>query len=275
MNIAQLHEEKAHPPPKILIYGDVGCGKTVLALTLGEGTQVIDCDLGLRSGYSLQDDFTDARRAVDVKQFPETHMPKTAVAFAKMKSTIYDIATQCNQKRYPYKAVILDSLTVFGECALNYILSNSSKLGTNPQIQHWGMCFTEMKMVLGVLRGLPIPVVVIGHQALSVVGKDKEAEDRIGLSIKGKNMPAEVMSLFDEVWYMRIGGTPNKRKYIIQTVHNGMVLARSRACIPDMTDTSIGMWKLMELMGYKQQETATEKLTATETEKRTTLKLTT
>ena len=85
MNIAELHEDKNHPPPKILIYGDVGCGKTVLALTLGEGAQILDCDMGLRSGFSLQDDFTDARRAVDVKQFPETGMPKIAIAFPKMK----------------------------------------------------------------------------------------------------------------------------------------------------------------------------------------------
>ena len=252
MNVAELHEEKNHPPPKILLYGDVGCGKTVLALTLGKGTQILDCDMGLRSGFSLQDDFTDARRAVDVKQFPETAMPVRALAFPKMKSTIFDIATQCNQKRYPYKAIILDSLTVFGECALNYVLSSAGKLGKNPEIQHWGMCFTEMKLVLGVLMALPIPVVMIGHQAISTTGKGKEAEDRISFSIKGKNMPAEVGGLFDEVWYMRIAGSLQKRTRLIQTVHDGTITARSRACIPNMTDTRIGMWKLLEMMGYKE-----------------------
>ena len=103
---------------------------------------------------------------------------------------------------------------------------------------------------------------------LTVVGKGKEAEDRVSLAIHGKNMPAEVMGLFDEVWYMRTGGTLAKRTRIIQTVHDGTTTARSRACIPNMQDTSIGMWKLLELMGYK--ETATEKLTKPEKQLTTT-----
>ena len=58
MKVSDL--QKNEPPPNILLYGEVGCGKTILALTLGEHAQVIDVDLGLRSGYSLKDEFTDA-----------------------------------------------------------------------------------------------------------------------------------------------------------------------------------------------------------------------
>jgi len=267
MNIAEMFENQS-PPPKILLYGEVGSGKTVLALTLGEGTQVIDCDLGLRSGFSVKDEFTSARRAVDVKQFRETSLPRSAVAFAKCKETIFDIATQCNQNRYPYKAIILDSLTVFAEQAMNFILGNASKIGKNPEIQHWGMAFGEIKMVLGVLCSLPIPVVVIGHDQIKMVGETSKLE----LAISGKNMPAQVTRLFDEVWYMRAsGGT--KKKYTIQTDNNSVIVARSRSCIPNMTDTSIGMWKLLELMGYK-KESKNNDLTST-TPQQTALKLTT
>ncbi len=253
MKVSDL--QKNEPPPNILLYGEVGCGKTILALTLGEHAQVIDVDLGLRSGYSLKDEFTDARMAVDVKQFQETSMPERAIAFAKTKSCIFDIATQCNQHRYPFKAIILDSLTVFSEQALAYILGNANKIGKNPEIQHWGMAFSEIKMVLAVLTSLPIPTIVIGHEQIKTYGTGKDAVNKLELAIKGKNMPAEITRLFDEVWYMRTrmvaGG---QRQYVIQTLHDGSVLARSRACLPNMTDTKIGMWKLLEMMGYKRQE---------------------
>lgn len=254
MNVAELHEGD-QPPPNILLYGEVGSGKTVLALTLGERAQVLDCDLGLRSGFSVQDEFTKDRRAVDVKQFKETSLPRRAIAFEKLKSCVFEISTQCNQKRYPFDVVIMDSLTVFAQSALNYILSNANRLGQNPEIQHWGMAFNEIHMVLGVLTALPIPFILIGHESIKTFGKGKDAEDRLILSVKGKNMPPDVMRLFDEVWYMRSArGAGGKRAYTIQTYNNGALVARSRACIPDMTDTCIGMWKLLELMGYKPKE---------------------
>lgn len=254
MKVSDL--QKNEPPPNILLYGEVGCGKTILALTLGEDAQIIDVDLGLRSGYSLKDEFTTARMSVDVKQFAETSLPRKALAFEKTKSCIYDIATQCNQNRYPFNAVILDSLTVFAEQALNYILGNKGKIDhSKVEIQHWGMAFSEIKMVLAVLTSLPIPVIVIGHEQIKTYGKGKDAINKLELAIKGKNMPAEITRLFDEVWYMRTrmvaGG---QRQYVIQTLHDGTILARSRACLPNMTDTKIGMWKLLAMMGYANQE---------------------
>ncbi len=265
MNIAEMFEKNESPPPNILIYGEVGSGKTVLALTLGKRAQVIDCDLGLRSGANVDDLFTTDRRAVDVKQFRETAMPARANAWEKLKLCVFDIATQCNQGRYPYDAVILDSLTRFTQMSMNYVLSNANKIGKPPEQSHWGMSFNEIHMVLGVLVGLPIPLIVIAHETIKTFGSGKDAEDRIILAIKGKNMPPDVMSMFDEVWYMRhrrlAGG---KQSYVIQTLGTSALVARSRACLPDMTNTDIGMWKLLEKMGYT-KESKTDKLTPTTT----------
>ncbi len=83
---------------------------------------------------------------------------------------------------------------------------------------------------------------------IKLVGETSKLE----LAISGKNMPAQVTRLFDEVWYMRATGGA-KKKYTIQTDNNSFIVARSRSCIPNMTDTSIGMWKLLEKMGYKKE----------------------
>lgn len=247
MKVSDL-QQKA---PKILLYGPIGTGKTALALTLGARAQVMDMDDGLMTGVKLEDKWTAERRAVDVVQFLETQPHKKAEAFAASKRHVLDVANQCVAGKYPFDALIIDSLSAMAENALNYIMANSGQLNQQPQIQHWGLAFSEIKQVVAVLRTLPLVVVLIAHEQIKTIGTGPTAETKLEIAIQGKNLPQQIARYFDEIFHIRAkpaGG--GKFSYIIQTKSDDKIEARSRMQIPNHTDTSIGMWELVRLMGY-------------------------
>lgn len=248
--------ELAPKPPKIILWGPLGTGKTALALTLGARAQVIDIgEDGLLTGMTLQDAWTEHRRAVDVVQFLNKEPHKKADAFQRCKDHVFKVANECHKGVYPFQALIVDSLSELARLAVQQILYNSGRPGQNPEIQHWGLAFTEILSVIDCLRNLPIPVILIGHDQLYSVGEGKDKEDRIELAVSGKNMPTQIPRGFDEVWYMRVkpaGAGVNK--YLLQTKTSNYVLCRSRGNLPDMTDSSCGMWELLARLGYKPKE---------------------
>lgn len=247
MKVSDIQES----PPSILLWGPPGTGKTALALTLGERAEVVDLDDGLKTGSTLKDKFYDARRSVTVNQFIEKEPHKRATIFQKAKEHIYGIATQINQNKYPFDALIVDSLSALADSAVRQIMGNSGDPGATPQIQHWGLAFNEVKNVMGVIRSIStkIPVVVIGHD------QEGKEEGKIELALSGKKLPGQIIRYFDEVLYMRVkaeGG--GKFKYVVQTKNDSRVECRSRANLENMTDTSEGMWDLIKKMGYTPPE---------------------
>lgn len=247
----KLGEMTLARPPNILLYGPVGCGKTALALTLGERAQIADMDDGLKTGLSLKDSMYNMRTQVDVRQFLETNLPKTAVAFRGFKSFVYGLPADIQAKRWPFQALIIDSLTTWADAATKYIMSNGGRIDDAPEIQHWGLSFNEITNVLGVIRTLPVPVILIAHEQVKSIGKGLNAEEKLEIAVSGKNLPSKITRYFDEVWYMKAKPAgAGKMQYVVQTVSDDKKIARSRGCLPDNTDTSCGMWELLKRVGY-------------------------
>lgn len=237
--------------PKVLIYGPVGAGKTALALTLGARAQIIDLDDGLSTGRTLDDKWRPERLKVDVIQYIEAEPHKRATVFSKTKSKIFDIANQITAKTYPFDALIIDSLSALAESAVTQIMANSGRIGDPPEIQHWGLAFSEIKNVIAVLRSMPIVVILIAHEQVKTIGKGANQESKLEIAISGKNLPSQITRYFDEVLYIRpkaIGG--GKFEYNLQTKGDDRVEARSRMNIPNHTNTNVGMWELLKMMGY-------------------------
>lgn len=251
----KLSDLSLSSPPRVLLYGELGTGKTALALTLGSRAQIHDLDGGLRTGLTLKDSFTSERLAVDVKQFFEPEPQKRAVVFQQYKTFIYGLTSDAAKGSWPYNALILDSISAFAWSAVSNVMANSGRLGQNPEIQHWGLAFTDIKNVIAVIRSLPCVVIVLGHEQSKSIGEGAAKKDKIELAIPGKNMVSEVGRLFDEIWHIRAkpaGG--GKFSYILQTKSDGVTVARSRSNLPDGTDTACGMWKLLEMCGYRPPE---------------------
>lgn len=237
--------------PKVLLWGDVGSGKTAYALTLGKRAQVIDLDEGLLTGVTLVDKFQPDRQAVDVKQFLEPAPHRQATVFAKVKAYVSEVAAACQSKKFEYDALIVDSLSALAEAALNFIMMNSGKLNQQPEIQHWGLAFSEIKNVIAVLRSLPVPVVLIAHEQVKSFGSGVNKEEKLELAVSGKNLASQISRYFDEIWYMRVQPQgAGKNRYALQTISDGKIPCRSRCNLPNYFDTSIGMWETFKRLGY-------------------------
>lgn len=251
-------------PPKILDWGPMGTGKTARALTLGARAQVIDIgEDGLTTGLTLKDKFTEDRKAVDVVMFRETQLPRKAHAFTDCRDYVFKVSDQCQKGTYPFDALIVDSITELARMSINQVLSNNSMLESGPQLQHYGLAFAQTKMVLDVLKALPIVVYVIGHDQRDAIvkkspdgKKEIDRKDFIEIALTGKNMPAEVPRGFDEVWYAHVraaGG--GKNSYHIQTAADDLVKCRTRSQIPNMFNTTdVGMWEIIKMLGYTPPE---------------------
>ena len=233
-------------PPKILLCGDPGSGKTALALTLGKWARVIDLDNGLRTGLTLKDKFESARGEVDVRPCWEDN-PDKAIAFSKARSFISALAGECALKTQTCKALVVDSLTTLAEFAMRNVLAANGKLGKPPEIQHWGLSFLDLENVFVALRSLPIVVVVVAHL-------QRTEEDGITKScilMSGQKMPYKIPAYFDEVWVMKTKRVEQgKTKYLIQTKSSTTFSARSRSNLADDLDASLGLPEILKLMGY-------------------------
>lgn len=254
MKLSELHDTRVRYP-KILIYGPPGCGKTALALTLGAEAQMIDLDDGLMTGMMLKDQHTAARQSVDVIQFLEVE-PEKALVYHKVKSYLYDIINRANRGQWPFKYLIIDSLTMLAMASIRSVLYASSILGKkNPEIQHWGMAIGDIQQILVTLRAAPFTVIVLAHDQTKTIKVGEKEENYTELAIFGKNLPSQVGAAFDELWYMipRPVGQ-GKNRYLLKTMATDVVTAKSRSSLPDETDTNLGLKPIIDKLGYKLKE---------------------
>jgi hypothetical protein len=251
-------------PPKILIYSRAGLGKTGLALTLGGRALYHDLDDNLEVAFGLDDQFREDRMSVEVKQFLDRD-PKKASAFNKFKAAVKSVCADCNAGKFAYDAYVVDSLTSVAHAAQNQIMSNSSKIESNPEIQHWGLIITEIERIVTWIRALPIPVFILAHEMTFV--SDDVAE--VHISMPGQKLPGKITRMFNEIWYIRaraVGG--GVTELYVQTVPTKTITCRSGRGLPTGTrfatiqkdgtpKDSVGLWELYEMIQRKEKQPVT------------------
>jgi hypothetical protein len=237
--------------PAILLYGKHGTGKTAFMLTLGERLQVVDADEGLLTGLTLKDEFLEARRSVDVVSCLETD-PKKGTKFPLIKKHIKKVMIQCQQGRYPFDALGIDSLTSLCDSATRYILGNCGLLGQadepKMQIQHWGSAFIEIQSVITMLKAIPVFVIILAHEH----HYEEDGATKTKIAIPGKSLPGTVCKMFDELWRMRIKNlSGGKTAYVIKTRGTGDVEAKTRLNVPAEMNADKGLPKILQDMGFE------------------------
>ncbi len=257
MKVSELQSK----PPKILLYGPAGRGKTALFLTLGERAQLVDLDDNLEVGLGLHDNLREERLKVDVKQYVDSNPRKSSV-LRKAKAKIIDIVNDCNKGNYPFDILGLDSLTSLAAAAQDHVMGNSNRFGENPQIQEWGLILNEIENVIKLLRCLPIPVVVIAHETTFV----SDDISQVQIAIPGQKLPGKVTRMFSEIWYMRIKSIGQQKSQIfIQTAPTTAITCRSGRGLAnakkvgvispgEKTSESVSMWDLFKEIGYEPKE---------------------
>ena len=244
-------------PPKILLMGQYGTGKTALACTLGEYCQVLDLDEGLLTCLTFEDKFQETRSKIDIVPCYETKT-FTPNAFHNVAQTVADIHSQCKKGTYPFKALVIDGLTNLTNFAMDYVLYNSGmikpdysnssnfsakgKLLTAPGVHHWGARDALLQRFLMYLKALPIVVVLIAHTMITTL----DDVSIITLACKGQKFPPEVPGNFSEVWrtYVRA------KKFVIQTKSTPIFPARTRANLETDIEQDLGMIEILKKCGY-------------------------
>jgi len=222
-------------PPKILLYGSPGSGKTALTATFGGDGFFVDLDDGLLTALRLQDQHTSLRHELEFETFIDVDATKFT-SFSRAKACIIKLANQVNSGRFPHKAIIVDSFTSLADKAVQSVLSASGKdpFGKR-EIQHWGIAMLELESCLTILRALPIVVVFIAHDMIVEV----DEQSQIQIAVFGKSFPGKIAGMFDELWYMRAKNLPGgKTGYVLQSTRTAGVLARSRNQLPDKVEVT-------------------------------------
>lgn len=262
-------------PPKILIYGPAGLGKTALVASMGERGQIHDLDGNIEVA-GMRDNLYDERQSVDVEQFLETNIDK-ALAYDKFKKALSKITQACRVgKDYPFQGYALDSLTSLSLAIQRAVMDGSGGPNKNPEIQHWGQIITKLKNTLLEIKALPVWGFVIAHEEqvftdATVIGDVKETTtaseggktvSKVQIAVPGRKLPAEVTRMFSEIWYVRIrpvGG--GKSDLYIQTVPTQEVTCRSSRGLTNNFRfgtigkdgkplESVSIWDILKEIGY-------------------------
>lgn len=249
-------------PPKILIYGPAGCGKTVLFLTLGRNAQLLDLDDNVDVAFGLKDSHQPNRLQVDVEQFLD-ELPSRPRSFMNLKKRVIKITNECNKGDYPFQILGIDSLTALSVASQRYIMGNSGDPDENPQIQHWGMLLNEIENIVIKLRALPIPVFVLAHETTFT----SDDINKVEIAIPGQKLPGKITRMFSEIWYLRLRQAgQGKQEFYIQTAPTSSITCRSGRGLESGTvigcadkkgspvGTHPSLWDLLERIGWTQKK---------------------
>ena len=238
-------------PPKIILCGESGTGKSALAMTLGEGTIYVDLDDGLMTGVTFKDQWYERRQQVEVKRCVEED-PSKALAFGKARSYMQGIADSFIAGKPICRAVVVDSLTTLADAAMRMVLANNNRLGLQPQKQHWGMRDLALDGFFNVLYALPCVVVMVAHLQLS--GDEAEGEGGVAyrIAMQGKAYPPKLPVRFDEIWLTKmLRGAGGRNTYAVSTQASGLFSCRTRYNLPDNQDANQGLPALLGKIGFE------------------------
>jgi len=237
-------------PPKILIYGPHGTGKTALIAQAKNG-YLIDADNGMRTALLLQDKFTPLRHNIEFDTFTED--PQKPSAWIKIKEKVFSINREIRKGTWQYDALCLDSLTRMATYCTNQVLYQAGKIFEAPQLQHYNIIVTEMRNILQLVTSLPVLVLVATHEV------PIETDDGVIIRPRsvGSRLPDEVCAMFDEVWYSKTKRLPSSQgyaDYIASCIPSNVRDSRTRSgTLLEVSIKDIGLDGLLNKMGFNQE----------------------
>jgi hypothetical protein len=206
------------PMLNLMIYGDSGVGKTLLAGTAAfvpELTPILFVDV---EGGTLTLSHFDNTADIDVVR----------VTRWQDMQKVYDDLLKGN---HPYKTIIIDSLTEMQKLAMNSQLGAGSDLdpgGNMPEFKDWHINTEQMRRLVRAFRDLPYNTI---FTALSMDAVDPRRPT--GATLKQpaftKKLAGEIPAFFDILFYMYVKETkdgPNQR--LICTDKTSNVVAKCR-----------------------------------------------
>lgn len=198
---------------KVMLIGEAGTGKSVLASTFPTPGYVFDFDLGIMTYRGL--DF-------DYEQFPAT-----AKGWGLFESEFRAVEKMVSEGKL--QTVILDSTTSMGDCAMARAMAIDPKRSSEGG-PIWNVHYQIVKNLINPklqrLKGLNCNVVLISHWKL-----EKDQKDGSIISAKPLltgDLAEKVPGYFDEVYCSFSQQKQGETKYFVRLVNKGHYRARSR-----------------------------------------------
>lgn len=222
------------PYPHILIVGDGGTRKTWISGQF-PSPYFFDFDKGmsiLRGVPVDYDTFKEAPRGSKVFN-PEKGIYEFGKCYPAFLLKLNDIGAQIDAGTCPFKTLVMDSLTTFGNVALNHVLYEAAKDGRykwgDPVDQGlWGAQMRLMETVMDQLTAWDIMLVVTAHVQRDTNTVTMNVEK---LPLTTGKFAGKVGVYFDDVWYME---PEAEGAIVIKTKQNKMMRqAKSRYNVAD------------------------------------------
>jgi len=211
---------------RTLVYGEPGCGKTVLAANMGRPDEKV-LFYDFENSTEVIADHSELKGRIKLNR----HFP----GVNELRFTLKLI-----EKQGIYKTVVFDSLTSMQTKEMLSILNNAGfKRADNPggkesfTEQDYGLYLNRLNWLLDTVLETRLNVIFIGH-----VKDPSEKEAIMGVKrrpLGSDNQVAAVASRLGNVFFMEEGvNSDGERKRIIRTRTDGKVQAKTRiAKLPD------------------------------------------
>jgi len=161
---------------KVLVHGQAGAGKTVLASTTGEPTVIISAEAGLLS-----------LRHTDIPVITVTSLQDVQDAYSYLSGKDGEV----------YSWIALDSISEIAEQVLSYEMKQ-----TKDPRKAYGELSTQMMDLLRAFRDLPGKNVYMSAKQRRI--EDDDGRTSYGPMMPGQQLHQQVPYLFDEVFALRV-----------------------------------------------------------------------
>lgn len=208
------------PTVNIVVYGDIGTGKTTLCTTAPAPILIHSFDPG--GTKVVPPEMIKEGRVIPDTRF-EDEDPAHPKAFRLWEQVFEQL-----RKDKAFDAIgtyVIDSATTWAEAAMNEILRQKGRAGGVPQLQDYQIQMNTIRDYMRIMTALPCHTILTGH----IDATQDEVTGRVltGLLITGK-LKTRIPLLFDEMWVTVSKETSKGTEYSVLTRNNGFYKARTR-----------------------------------------------
>lgn len=152
----------------------------------------------------------------------------TEKPYLKFKARLAELEKQAAGPNFPYKTVVLDSLTLMSDALMQWVLDSNP--GTKrfipnvPVMQDYGVATPEMKTTLGRLLSLPCHIIVVAH--IKAETNEQTGEVKYKPLLSGQ-LADYAPKIFKEVYFAHTKKVNNVIEYLAQTRNDGRYECRT------------------------------------------------